>query len=169
MGSMADSLTNAGGVPMGAGTTLEVVAVEGDQTEPAANPGMPEMPTLPEGTAPEGPGSPKREAVEIEEPPTKKARGELSPELESKFLHLMEQTRKGFEVTGNALSSVQEHVDLLKKHSKDLSDLASELHVSRVSEKYYLAAVALCRLWANRMAISRTQVRKQHVVEKRDE
>ena len=51
----------------------------------------------------------------------------------------MEQTRKGFEVTGNALSSVQEHLDLLKKNSKDLSQLAGELHVSRVSEKYYLS------------------------------
>ena len=30
-------------------------------------------------------------------------------------------------------------MDLLKKHSKDLSDLASELHVSPVSEKYYLS------------------------------
>ena len=103
---------------------------------------MPDTVTVPEGAAPEGPpGSPKREeAVEIEEPPNKRARtSELSPELESKFLHLMEQTRKGFEVTGNALSSVQEHVDLLKRHSKELSDLASELHVSRVSEKYYLS------------------------------
>ena len=138
MGSMADSLSTAGGGAMGAGTTLEVVAVEGEPTVPAANPGMPEVPTLPEGTVPEAPGSPKPEEVEIEEPPTKRAR-ELSPELESKFIHLMEQTRKGFEVTGNALSSVQEHLDLLKKTSKDLSDLASELHVSRVSEKYYLS------------------------------
>ena len=134
MGSMAA----AGGEPMGAGVPLEVVAVEGEPTEPAANPEMPGVPALPEGTVPDATGSPKREAVEIEEPPTKRAR-ELSPEMESKFLHLMEQTRKGFEVTGNALSSVQEHLDLLKKNSKDLSDLASELHVSRVSEKYYLS------------------------------
>ena len=126
---------------MGTGQTLEVVAVEGEPTETVANPEMPGAPALPEGTAPEGTGSPKKEeAVELEEPPNKKARtSELSPELESKFLKLMEQTRQGFECTGKALSSVQEHVDLLKKHSKELSDLASELHVSRVSEKYYLS------------------------------
>ena len=138
MGSMADSLSAAGGEAMGAGTPLEVVAVEGEPTVPAANPGMPDVPPVPEGTVPEAPGSPKRETGEIEEPPTKRAR-ELSPELERKFIHLMEQTRKGFEVTGNALSSVQEPLDLLKKNSKDLSQLASELHVSRVSEKYYLS------------------------------
>ena len=103
MGSMADSLSAAGGEAMGEGAPLAVVvAVEGEQSVPAANPGMPEVPSLPEGTVPEAPGSPKRETGEIEEPPTKRAR-ELSPELESKFIHLMEQTRKGFEVTGEAL------------------------------------------------------------------
>ena len=40
MGSMADSLSAAGGEAMGAGAPLEVVvAVEGEQTVPAANPG----------------------------------------------------------------------------------------------------------------------------------
>ena len=130
MGSMAA----ASGEPMGPGQALEVVAVEGEPTETVPNPDMPE------GTAPEGTGSPKKEeAAETEEPPNKKARtSEMSPELESKFLKLMEQTRQGFECTRQALSSVQEHVDLLKKHSKDLSDLAAEIHTSRVSEKYYL-------------------------------
>ena len=45
---------------------------------------------------------------------------EMSPELESKFLKLMESTRLEFECTRQALASVQEHVDLLKKHSKEL-------------------------------------------------
>ena len=139
MGSMADSLSAAGGEAMGAGTPLEVVvSVEGEQTVPAANPGMPEVPSLPEGKVPEAPGSPKGETGEVEEPPTKRAR-ELSPELESKFIHLMEQTRKGFEATGDALSKVQEHLDLAKQNSRDLTQLAAELHTSKISEKYYLS------------------------------
>ena len=132
MGSMAA----ASGEP---GQILEAVAVEGEG-EPSATVPNPDMP---EGTAPalEGTGSPKKEEIaETEEPPSKKARtSEMSPELEAKFLKLMEQTRQGFECTGKALNSVQEHVELLKKHSKELSDLASEVHVSRVSEKYYLS------------------------------
>ena len=126
-----------GSMAAASGEPLEVVAVEGEPAETVPNPDMPEG-TAP---APEGTGSHKKEeAAETEEPPNKKARtSEMSPELESKFLKLMEQTRQGFECTGKALSSVQEHVELLKKHSKELSDLASEIHVSRVSEKYYLS------------------------------
>ena len=137
---MADSLSATGGEAMVAGTPLElpvVASVEGEQTVPA-NPGMPEVPSLPEATVPEAPGSPKGETGEVEEPPAKRAR-ELSPELEGKCIRLMEQTRKGFEITGDALSKVQEHLDLVKQNSRDLTQLAAELHTSKISEKYYLS------------------------------
>ena len=90
-------------------------------------------------SVPESAESKKTEEAAETEPPNKKARtSEMSPELESKFVKLMESARLGYECTGKALSSVQEHVDLLKKQSKDLSDLAAEIHTSRVSDKYYL-------------------------------
>ena len=136
---MADSLSATGGEAMVAGTPLElpvVASVEGDQSVPA-NPGMPEVPSLPEAAVPEAPGSPKGETSEVVEPPAKRAR-ELSPELEGKFIRLMEQTRKGFEITGDALSKVQEHLDLVKQNSRDLTQLAAELHTNKISEKYYL-------------------------------
>ena len=123
---------------MGPAQIVEAVAVEGEEkpAETVPNPDMPGGPV----PVPESIESKKtEEAAETEEPPNKKARtSEMSPELESKFLKLMESTRLGFECTRQALSSVQEHVDLLKKHSKELSDLAAEIHTSRVSEKYYL-------------------------------
>ena len=123
---------------MGPAQIVEAVAVEGEE-KPAET--VPKT-DMPEGhvPAPESAESKQKEDTAVtEEPPNKKARtSEMSPELESKFMKLMESTRLGFECTGKALASVQEHVDLLKKHSKELSDLAAEIHTSRVSEKYYL-------------------------------
>ena len=136
-----------GAASVEAGQILEAVAVEGEGEPLAANPN----PDMPEGSvpAPESAESPKKdevaetqkteESAEAAEPPSKKARTSgMSPELESKFLKLMETTTTGFECTRQALNSVQEHLELLKKHSKDLSDLAAEIHTNRVSEKYYL-------------------------------
>ena len=128
----------ASGEPMGPEQVLEAVAVEGEgepsQTVP--NPDMPEGHV----PAPETAELKQKEDTAVtEEPPSKKARtSEMSPELESKFVKLMETTTMGFECTRQALNSVQEHMELLKKHSKELSDLAAEVHTSRVSEKYYL-------------------------------
>ena len=134
MGSMAA----AGGEPMGSAPVLEAVAMEGE-IEPTAT--VPD-PDMPEGSvpAPESAESQKKEeAAETEEPPNKKARTSgMSPELESKFLKLMESTELGFDCTRQALRSVQEHLDLLKRVSNDLQSLASEIHTNRVSEKYYL-------------------------------
>ena len=64
---MADSLSATGGEAMVAGTPLElpvVASVEGEQTVPA-NPGMPEVPSLPEAAVPEAPGSPKVRQVKL--------------------------------------------------------------------------------------------------------
>ena len=136
-----------GAASVEAGQILEAVAAEGEGEPLAATPN----PDMPEGSVPapenaesqkkdEAAESPKAdESAEASEPPSKKARTSgMSPELESKFLKLMETTTTGFECTRQALNSVQEHLELLKKHQKDLSDLAAEIHTNRVSEKYYL-------------------------------
>ena len=136
-----------GAASVEAGQILEAVAVEGEGEPLAAVPN----PDMPEGSvpAPESAESQKKddtaespkadESAEASEPPSKKARTSgMSEELESKFLKLMETTTTGFECTRQALNSVQEHLELLKRCQKDLSDLAAEVHTSRVSEKYYL-------------------------------
>ena len=84
--------------------------------------------------------SPKAvEAEETPEPPSKKARVEgMSEELEARYAKLMETATTGFECTREALNSVKDHMELLRTVQKDLSSLAAEVHVSRVSEKYYL-------------------------------
>ena len=140
-------LGSMGAASVEPGQILEAVAVEGEGEPLAAIPN----PDMPEGSvpAPESAESQKKEeaaesqkteeSAEAAEPPSKKARTSgMSPELESKFLKLMETTTTGFECTRQALNSVQEHLELLKKHQKDLSDLAAEIHTNRVSEKYYL-------------------------------
>ena len=135
---------NMGAASVEAGQILEAVAVEGEGEPLAVTPN----PDMPEGSVP-APESEKREeaaespkadeSAEASEPPSKKARTSgMSEELESKFLKLMETTTTGFECTRQALNSVQEHLELLRKCQKDLSDLAAEVHTSRVSEKYYL-------------------------------
>ena len=143
-----------GAASVEAGQILEAVAVEGEG-EPLAvtpNPDMPEgsAPAPASASAPENTESQKKddtavespkadESAEASEPPSKKARTSgMSEELESKFLKLMETTTTGFECTRQALNSVQEHLELLRRCQKDLSDLAAEVHTSRVSEKYYL-------------------------------
>ena len=134
---------------------LQAVAVEGEgELTVTPNPDMPEgsvpAPTPASASAPENVESEKKddttaespkadESAEASEPPSKKARTSgMSEELESKFLKLMETTTTGFECTRQALNSVHEHMELLRKCQKDLSDLAAEVHTSRVSEKYYL-------------------------------
>ena len=145
-----------GAASVEAGQVLQAVAVEGEG-EPLTvtpNPDMPEgsvpAPAPASASAPENAESEKKddtavespkggESAEASEPPSKKARTSGMPEeLESKFLKLMETTTTGFECTRQALNSVQEHLELLRRCQKDLSDLASEVHTSRVSEKYYL-------------------------------
>ena len=143
-------LGSMGAASVEPGQILEAVAVEGEGEPLATIPNA----DMPEGSvpAPESAESQKKdeaaesqkkdeaaesqkteEAAEAVEPPSKKARTSgMSPELESKFLKLMETTTTGFECTRQALNSVQEHLELLKKHQKDLSDLAAEIHTNRV-------------------------------------
>ena len=144
-----------GAASVEAGQVLQAVAVEGEgELTVTPNPDMPEgsvpAPAPGSASAPENAESEKKDDTAVEspkadepgeasEPPSKKARTSgMSEELESKFLKLMETTTTGFECTRQALNSVQEHMELLRKCQKDLSDLAAEVHTSRVSEKYYL-------------------------------
>ena len=145
-----------GAASVEAGQVLQAVAVEGEG-EPLTvnpNPDMPEgsvpAPAPASASAPDNAEPEKKddtavestkgdESAETSEPPSKKARTSgMSEELESRFVKLMETTTTGFECTRQALNSVQEHLELLRRCQKDLSDLASEVHTSRVSEKYYL-------------------------------
>ena len=145
-----------GAASVEAGQVLQAVAVEGEG-EPLTvnpNPDMPEgsvpAPAPASASAPDNAEPEKKddtavestkgdESAEASEPPSKKARTSgMSEELESRFVKLMETTTTGFECTRQALNSVQEHLELLRQCQKDLSDLASEVHTSRVSEKYYL-------------------------------
>ena len=138
-----------------AGQILQAVAVEGDgELSVTPNPEMPEgaapapapaSASVPESSEPEkkedtAVESPKAvEADETPEPPSKKARVEgMSEELEARYAKLMETATTGFECTREALNSVKDHMELLRTVQKDLSSLAAEVHVSRVSEKYYL-------------------------------
>ena len=167
-----------GAASVEAGQILEAVAVEGEGEPLAAIPN----PDMPEGSvpAPESAESQKKdeaaesqkteEAAEAAEPPSKKARTSgMSPEFESKFLKLMETTTTGFECTRQALNSVQEHLELLKKTQKDLSDLAAEIHTNRVSREVLLdtVAAAVHCLRADGMATYRTKVGKSHFDEER--
>ena len=138
-----------------AGQVLQAVAVEGEgELSVTPNPDMPEgavpAPTPASATAPENAEPEKKDDTAVEspkadepgeasEPASKKARTSgMSDELESRFVKLMDTATTGFECTRQALNSVQEHMELLRKCQKDLSSLAAEVHTSRVSEKYYL-------------------------------
>ena len=138
-----------------AGQVPQAVAVEGEgELSVTPNPDMPEgavpAPTPASATAPENAEPEKKDDTAVEspkadepdeasEPASKKARTSgMSDELESRFVKLMDTATTGFECTRQALNSVQEHMELLRKCQKDLSSLAAEVHTSRVSEKYYL-------------------------------
>ena len=138
-----------------AGQILQAVAVEGDgELSVTPNPDMPEgaapAPAPASASVPESSETEKKEDTAVEspkaveadetpEPPSKKARVEgMSEELEARYAKLMETATTGFECTREALNSVKDHMELLRTVQKDLSSLAAEVHVSRVSEKYYL-------------------------------
>ena len=140
MGSMADSSTLASGEAMGAPPAVPVVAsVEGEHSVPE-NPEMPEVPSLPEAGGHGLPGSPKGDTGDVLEPPPKRARG-IPVELEEHIIRLCDRTHRGFEVAGDALSKVQEHLDLAKQNSRDLTQLAAELHTDKISGKYCLSQI----------------------------
>ena len=73
--------------------------------------------------------------LEVQEPPEKKARKSLEEEMGK----LMERTREGFDLTAAALDKVQQHLDISRQSSKDLAQLAQDVHCEKVGAKYQLA------------------------------
>jgi len=100
--------------------------------------------TLPGAAPPANPKAPmevKDDQVEdegdlkVQEPPEKKARKSLEEEMGE----LLKRTREGFDLTAAALDKVQQHLDLSRQSSKDLSQLEQEVHCEKVGAKYQLA------------------------------
>ena len=52
---------------------------------------------------------------------------------------LMERTREGYDLTAAALDKVQQHLDISRQISKDLAQLAQDVHCEKVGAKYQLA------------------------------
>ena len=132
MGSMADVTTPEKTMEANEGLDQAVPVVEGSV------PGMAvEHASMPDPKSPtEGKGDQPDEAdVEILEPPGKKIRFSL----EESFEKLMDRTQEGFDLTRGALEKVQDHLDLSKKVSQDLSQLAREVHCEKIGAKYQLA------------------------------
>ena len=73
--------------------------------------------------------------LEVIEPPEKKARKSLEEEMGK----LMERTREGYDLTAAALDKVQQHLDISRQTSKDIAQLAQEVHCEKVGAKYQLA------------------------------
>ena len=63
--------------------------------------------------------------LEVIEPPEKKARKSLEEEMGK----LMERTREGYDLTAAALDKVQQHLDISRQTSKDIAQLAQEVHL----------------------------------------
>ena len=74
-------------------------------------------------------------ADEATEPPEKKARMSMEEEMRL----LMQRVREGFNLTSAALDKVQQHLDISRQNSKDLAQLAQDVHHDKVSAKYSLA------------------------------
>jgi hypothetical protein len=84
----------------------------------------------------------KRELPESSVPaedsvPTKRLQDDLSEKIPA----LLAKVEEGFSLTGQALKSVQLHVELHKQVAMDLQNLASEYHQDRTSSKYSLAQI----------------------------
>ena len=75
------------------------------------------------------------ESEVVQEPPEKRPCKSLEEELRD----LMSRTREGFDLTAAALDKVQQHLDLSRQNSKDLTQLAQEVHCGKVGAKYQLA------------------------------
>ena len=131
MGSMADSTTPEKTAEATEGLDQAVPVVEGSM------PGTEGLPaSMPDPHSPEGKGDQPDEAdLEVLEPPGKKIRFSL----EESFTKLMDRTQEGFDLTRGALEKVQLHLDLSKKVSQDLSQLAREVHCEKIGAKYQLA------------------------------
>ena len=90
----------------------------------------PKSPTEPQEDKAEDAGD-----LEVTEPPEKKARKSMEEEMG----RLMKRVREGFELTSSALDKVQQHLDISRQNSKDLTQLAQEVHYDKVGAKYTLA------------------------------
>ena len=95
--------------------------------------------------------------VEILEPPGKKIRFSL----EERFEKLMDRTQEGFDLTRGVLEKVQLHLDMSKKVSQDLSQLAREVHREKIGAKYQLAqlqqVLSSFQNWNGRWAVPRVR------------
>ena len=85
---------------------------------------------------------PKREFTESSVPevdsvPTKKLKEDLSERIPA----LLVKVEEGFSLTGEALQSVKQHLELHRQVAMDLQNLASEYHQDRTSSKYSLAQI----------------------------
>ena len=129
MGSMADVNTSEKTAEVNEGLDQAVPALEGSM------PGREVLHApMPDPKSPEGKGDQPDEAdLEILEPPEKKIRFSL----EESFEKLMDRTQEGFDLTRGALEKVQQHLDLSKKVSQDLSQLAQEVHCEKIGAKYH--------------------------------
>ena len=136
MGSMADAV-NAPEKKTEVSETLSHGATSVEETVPG-------QVALPASELPANPKSPtelKDDQVEdegdlgVQKPPEKKARKSLEEEMGE----LMKCTREGFDLTAAALDKVQQHLDISRKSSKDLAQLAQDVHCEKVGAKYQLA------------------------------
>ena len=74
----------------------------------------------------------------------------------------MNRTREGFDLTAAALDKVQQHLDLSRQTSKDLSQLAQEVHCEKVGAKYQLAQLQQVFILKSGMAGWRYEIGIQH-------
>ena len=136
MGSMADAVNAQESKPE-AVEALSHGAASVEETGPRQT-ALPD-PVLPAN--PKSPTEPQEDKAEdsgdlgVQEPPEKKARKSLEEEMGK----LMERTREGYDLTAAALDKVQQHLDISRQTSKDIAQLAQEVHCEKVGAKYQLA------------------------------
>ena len=94
------------------------------------SPANPKSPTETQGDKAEDAGD-----LGVSEPPEKKARKYMEEEMG----HRMKRVREGFDLTSSALDKVQQHLDISRQNSKDLTQLTQEVHYDKVGAKYTLA------------------------------
>ena len=136
MGSMADVVNapenkpEAGETSIHGGASLEETAPGQVSLPDQMSPANPKSPTEPQDDKAEDAGD-----LGVNEPPEKKARKYMEEEMG----HLMKRVREGFDLTSSALDKVQQHLDISRQNSKDLAQLAQDVHYDRVGAKYTLA------------------------------
>ena len=107
----------------------------------AASPGQTALPDPALPANPKSPTKPQEDKAEdsgdlgVQEPPEKKARKSLEEEMGK----LMQRTREGYDLTAAALDKVQQHLDISRQNSKDIAQLAQEVHCEKVGAKCQLA------------------------------